>query len=278
MKNLEYLDIEYFDWYKDIIELKDENKFLLRKDVLAAIKERYDEYVDKFDFNNLITIKDSIYKKNHPELTSCYKSKTKKVAELLTAIKDAQTTEAKSKCQYCGINKPKTIDHYLPISLYPEYAVLAINLLPCCNECNKKKDNYWKAEGFRGILNFYVDNIPDEQFLFGEIIIKNELPIISMKFDFTSINVDLSKIIVAHFDRLELFERYEEESADEISEISRQLKVYSSDKTRQEISKLLLDDAKDLQVKYGKNYWKAVLRKALSKSSEYLNNYKKYVD
>ncbi len=277
MKNLEFLDIEYFDWYKDIIESKNENDFLLQTDSLESIKKRYDEYLDKFDFNNLITIKDSIYKKNHPELTSCYKSKTKKVTELLTKIKNAQTTEAKSKCQYCGINKPKTIDHYLPISLYPEYAVLAINLLPCCNECNKKKDNYWKAEGYRGILNFYVDNIPDEQFLYGKIVTQNDLPVISLKLDFSLINEDLSKIIYAHYTRLELFERYEEESADEISEISRQLKVYSCDKSIKEISKLLLDDAKDLQIKYGKNYWKAVLREALSKSSEYLNNYKKYL-
>ena len=165
----------------------------------------------------------------------------------------------------------------MPISLYPEYAVLAINLLPCCNECNKKKDNYWKADGYRGILNFYVDNIPNIQFLKGEIIQRNELPVISLDFDFSLINPNLSKIIIAHYKRLDLFNRYEEESGDEISEISRQLKIYSGEKTKNEISKLLLDDARDLQTLFGENYWKAILREALAKSDSYLANYKKYV-
>lgn len=277
MKNLLHLDLEYFDWYKEIVKSKKENEFHLKQSTLDSIENRYNEYVDNFDSSKLILIKDSIYAKNHPELTSCYKSKTKKVSELLTEIKNSQTTEAKSKCQYCGINKPKTIDHYLPISLYPEYAVLAINLLPCCNECNKKKDNYWKEEGFRGILNFYIDNIPDKQFLKGNIIIQHDLPTFSLSFDFSLVNKDFSKIVIAHFKRLELFERYRQESADEISEISRQLSIYSIDKSINQISELLKKDADDLQIKYGKNYWKAILRRALSDSVKYLNDYKKYV-
>ncbi|WP_203296532.1 HNH endonuclease [Luteirhabdus pelagi] len=278
MQNLTHLDIDYFDWYKEIIKSKKENEFFIKQDSLDSIENRYKEYMENFDSSNLILIKDSIYSKNHPELTSCYKSKTKKVSELITKIKDAQTTETKSKCQYCGINRPKTMDHYLPISLYPEYAVLAINLLPCCNDCNKKKDNYWKEEGFRGILNFYIDNIPDEQFLVGNIIIQNNLPSFIVNFDFSMIDKDFSNIVTAHYKRLELFERYSQESADEISEISRQLSIYSSDKTVDEISKLLKTDANDLQIKYGKNYWKAILRAALSASIVYLNNYKKYVE
>lgn len=273
MKNLKYLEIEYFDWYQEMIKLKNENDFLIRQDSLDAVKVRYSEYVTNFNSNGLLLINDSIYPKNHIELTGCYKSKTKMVIELLSLIKNNQTLEAKSKCQYCNINKPKTIDHYLPISLFPEYAVLAINLLPCCNECNKKKDNYWKEDGIRGILNFYVDNIPNEQFLNGVIIIQNEIPLFTLKFNFSSIHSDLSNIIKAHFKRLELFQRYEEESAEEISEITRQLRIYSNGKSIKEVSFLLKKDSLDLQAKYGKNYWKAILRDALSESNEYLSNY-----
>lgn len=277
MKKLSYLDTDYFDWYNDIVAAKRENVLLTRPDFLDAVKVRYEEYFENFSQENLLLIKDSIYAKNHPELTSCYKSKTQKVSELITEIKDNQSIEAKSKCQYCGINKPKTIDHYLPISLYPEFAVLAINLLPCCNECNKKKDNYWKADSFRGILNFYVDNIPDEQFLTASISVQNDLPLTTFTHDFSSIEEDLSNIIRAHFNRLELFDRYDEESAEEISEISRQLSIYSKDKTIDELKVLLKEDSEGLKNKYGNNYWKAVLRNALSESNDYLNDYNKYM-
>ncbi len=273
MKNLTYLEIEYFKWYRDIVYVKNDAECLLQAESLNAVEKRYKEYIQNFDSNNLLKIAESHFDKNHPELTGCYKSKTKKVSELLALIREAQTTETKSKCQYCGINKPRTIDHYLPISLYPEFAVLAINLLPCCNECNKKKDNYWKAGSFRGILNFYVDNIPDTQFLYGEVIMENELPVIELKFDFTFVSQDISKIIKAHYKRLDLFKRYEEESADEISEITRQLKIYVADLTKVGIKNLLSKDAQDLKSIYGKNYWKAILREALSNSDSFLNQY-----
>lgn len=277
MKNLRYLDIEYFTWFKDIISFKKEVSSLNQPELLANVEARYLEYVKNFNSQDLIQIKKSIYKKNHPELTGCYKSKTKIVSQLLSKIKDLQSDEAKSKCQYCGIGKPKTIDHYLPISLFPEYAVLAINLLPCCNDCNKKKDNYWKSDECRGILNFYVDSIPNKQFIQGKISTSNSLPIISYHFNFDGIDSGLKNIITSHYSRLDLFERYQKESADEISEICRQLNIYAKEKTSKEISQLLQDDSEDLQARYGKNYWKAVLFEALANNKSFLKNYRKYL-
>lgn len=272
MKNLNFLSIDYFKTYSDIVVSKSESEFLQEKAIITNVKARYEEYVENFTDGKLIEIKDSIHEKNHPQLISCYKSKTIKVYELLAQIRDAQTLEAKSKCQYCGINKPKTIDHYLPISLYPEFAILAINLLPCCNECNKKKDNYWKENGLRGIINFYVDNIPDGQFLHGKITYRNNLPVFDLNFDFTKVTDEFANIATAHYERLELFSRYEEESAEEISEISRQLRIYSKAKKKAEIKDLLKYDSDDLKVSYGQNYWKAILRSALACSDKFIDD------
>lgn len=39
-------------------------------------------------------------------------------------------------CAYCGVGLARQIDHYLPKSDYPEYSVLAANLVPVCSDCN----------------------------------------------------------------------------------------------------------------------------------------------
>lgn len=40
------------------------------------------------------------------------------------------------KCPYCGQQVVKTLDHYLPKTLYPTYAITPYNLVPSCEACN----------------------------------------------------------------------------------------------------------------------------------------------
>jgi len=44
-----------------------------------------------------------------------------------------------NRCPRCGGSRPGTLDHHLPKSDYPEFAVYPKNLLACCQECNGKK-------------------------------------------------------------------------------------------------------------------------------------------
>lgn len=43
------------------------------------------------------------------------------------------------RCPYCGINQVKTLDHFLPKSQWPLFAVAPYNLVPCCRDCNNEK-------------------------------------------------------------------------------------------------------------------------------------------
>lgn len=43
------------------------------------------------------------------------------------------------RCPYCGQQIVKTLDHYLPKTLYPTYAITPYNLVPSCDACNKIK-------------------------------------------------------------------------------------------------------------------------------------------
>jgi HNH endonuclease len=56
-------------------------------------------------------------------------------------------------CVYCrfpeSMSRPGSfgIDHYRPVSLFPDLESSYSNLFYCCNACNSRKRDYWPAEG-----------------------------------------------------------------------------------------------------------------------------------
>lgn len=275
MKNLNNISTDsLIDWYTTIVENKapsDVKDYL--EQITDEIENRFNEYINKFSSIDLISIEDSEYPQNHPGLVSCYKSEGNTLKLLKKTIKDNQDNDLKGLCQYCGILKPKTYDHYLPISIYPEFSALAINLIPCCKDCNGKKKNYWKENGNRGIINFYIDNIPNSQFLFGNVVFVTDIPHVQyhLRNPNNNINPSFYNIVLKHYSRLELFELYKEESTEELSEIIRIFKIYLENASLESLRSNLMTDALQLQSQFGINYWRAVLRLTLAESDIFLN-------
>lgn len=262
------------NWYSDIVSNKHDSDIKTNlEEISDDIENRFNEYVNKFSANQLINIDDSQYIENHPGLVSCYKSEGDVLKLLKKEIKDNQDDDLKGVCQYCGILKPKTFDHYLPISKYPEFSALAINLVPCCKDCNGKKHNYWKENLERGIINFYIDNIPNSQFLFGNVIFISGIPHVEYQLlnPNNIINSFFFDIATKHYKRLELLQLFKDTSTDELGEMIRMFKIYVANPTVEDLRQKLNTDASQLQLQFGLNYWKAVMRLTLSQSEPFLN-------
>lgn len=277
MKKLNNISIEnLINWYITIVENKTPSDV---KDYLEGITDnieiKYDEYIVKFNSVDLINIDDSEYQYNHAGLISCYKSEGNTLKLLKKSIIDNQINDLKGVCQYCGILRPKTFDHYLPISIYPEFSCLAINLIPCCKDCNGKKLNYWKENNQRGIINFYIDNIPNNQFLFGNVVFVSGIPHIQYHIQNINGNIDelFYNIVEKHYSRLNLYDLYKEVSTDELGEIIRTFRIYLQNPTPtlDFLKQKLIIDAEQLQNQFGINYWRAILRLTLSESEPFLN-------
>lgn len=77
-------------------------------------------------------------------------------------------------CPYCGQRNVTTLDHYLPKSLYPLYAVTMINLIPVCYECNITKEDLDINEMEDAFIHPYFDvTIDDHIWLSCKIEEKN---------------------------------------------------------------------------------------------------------
>lgn len=64
-------------------------------------------------------------------------------------------------CPSCGGHVvPGTLDHYLPKTEFPEFAVLLLNLTPMCNACQESKGaTYLTAGNTRKYLHSYFDDV-----------------------------------------------------------------------------------------------------------------------
>ncbi|NUY01697.1 HNH endonuclease [Paraburkholderia youngii] len=65
----------------------------------------------------------------------------------LNWIYELRNGDDTSYCPMCGNVGYEAIEHYLPESHYPEFALLSFNLIPTCTSCNTKRGNTANAPG-----------------------------------------------------------------------------------------------------------------------------------
>lgn len=114
-----------------------------------------------------------------------------------------------SHCPFCsGLVVPDTLDHFLPKDIYPEYAILSHNLIPCCDSCNRAKSTKVLDKGRRIFFHPYYDKIKDL-----EIYILEIKPPYERAPDFELIINDelkdkYKKIAIRHLKELKIEERF----------------------------------------------------------------------
>lgn len=82
---------------------------------------------------------------------------------------EIRSLPSNSRCSFCGVRVVATLDHYLPKSKYPLYAVTPYNLIPSCTDCNGLKMGEIINSELDLLLNPYFDDVQSEQWLFCDI-------------------------------------------------------------------------------------------------------------
>lgn len=109
-------------------------------------------------------------------LRHCYDSSGQNLSRIKQGFLDELSMAALARCPYCMLRQPSTIDHFLPIDLYPEFAVLVLNWVYTCGTCNLRKGTGLIAAP-RAVLNPYFDEISDvEPLLYAQVVIANDVP------------------------------------------------------------------------------------------------------
>jgi 5-methylcytosine-specific restriction endonuclease McrA len=73
------------------------------------------------------------------------------------------------RCPFCNERDASTLDHYLPKSIFPEFAILPINLIPCCKDCNHEKGEHKADSETKQLIHPYYDDIDSQQWLYASV-------------------------------------------------------------------------------------------------------------
>lgn len=113
-------------------------------------------------------------------------------------------------CPSCGEEgTPNTLDHYLPKSEYPQFAITPENLIPMCDICQGYKGNETvDEEGCRIYAHPYFDEFLTDQILRLEIGRPLEAPENFCVGPVPGLPDEIDALVIRHIEGLEIEKRY----------------------------------------------------------------------
>jgi hypothetical protein len=160
------------------------------------------------------------------EMEAVYTQRMAKKGAPGREVYDALLTSApQGKCPLCVHRSVSTLDHHLPKARYPALAVVPLNLLPACSDCNKSKLAMLPTNASEEALHPYFDNIDGDRWLYAEVV--NGLPaalrfLVNSPEHWTAV---MTSRVQRHFQTLSLGKLYAAEAADELLNIRHQLSL-----------------------------------------------------
>jgi hypothetical protein len=170
------------------------------------------------------------------------------------------------KCPLCGFGQVSTLDHFMSKACYPYFAVLPINLVPACADCNKKKASSELTEHSQSSHPYFeLPEIETGTWLFASVVETSPVTATFSAMPPLHWSEKLCRRITNHFRDLELASRFSIEAASEMATLSDYLGCLG---TSEKISEHLSMTA-NIERLNRRNTWKAALYEALSQSAWY---------
>jgi len=212
MKNLKPYNGSAYSEYTDSVNRKNNSIEKRRlQSIKPFVKTSYEDYKSKFDENTLYLMKrDSVFNSSKDILLSLYDFQNRTIRNIRENIKNQQIITIQTTCQNCTIDSVESMDHVLPKTTFPELAINAYNLFPCCSRCNGYKSKLESSAGDKKFLNLFLDQLPEIQYLFVSIFKSYDG---SLDYKYYLQNIDekidpsLFTTIQNHFQNLHLFDR-----------------------------------------------------------------------
>lgn len=179
-------------------------------------------------------------------------------------------------CPLCALRKINTLDHYLPKAHYPQYAIMPINLYPCCTDCNNAKRDKYQLPKNSQTIHPYFDDIVNIRWLRARIF---NTPKVRLEY-----YVDtppgtpalLKERIENHFNTLEIKSLYESHAATLLISEKYFYCSLKLDSTKNLIATLTLRKTSISRVNI--NQWDAVYYEALLASQEFIDEWHKEIE
>lgn len=219
------------------------------------------------EFNNKVTtgevhtiIRESLVNGNltSKELENIYSRMLMKDSPCRKLYDKLLSAPAYGTCPLCSHRLVTTIDHYLPKALYPRLAVVPINLIPACTDCNRKKLSTYPKSPEEETLHPYYDNIENETWLKARVLHSFPTVIQYEVYPPSKWDALLAGRVKYHFESLELNKFYSTLAAVELSHINFRLNSILETSGAQGVHKYLLE-AEETRSHDNLNSWQTAM-------------------
>lgn len=201
------------------------------------------------------------------EMEALYKGTFSRKGSKLRVFYDWLRASAPNQiCPLCGQRVVKTLDHYLAKSKHPSLAVMPLNLIPACSDCNKLKLARQPKDQGDQTFHPYFDNLEDEIWLEASIEETTPPTIIFSAVAPTDWDPIKKQRLATHFSTYELGMLYGAQAGAEL--VSARYSYTDAVGARGSTGlKSDLQIEADSLTKAVPNYWRAALYRALAKSA-----------
>ncbi len=276
MKNLKPYSESAFLFYEQVVKSKnvtkeDPNYKTRLESIVDIIKKSFEDYDDNFLKNSLEALVSLSHSESQKvDLLKLYSFKGKVFQSLKQAVTTTESKRIINTCQNCTINSIDSFDHYLPKSEFAEFVVNPKNLIPSCSYCNKKKSSNWRMHDLRLFINFYLDPLPDLQYLFVDVVFSDGIITTNFYLDNpNNIENNLYQLISKHYSQLELCKLFSENNDSVITPLINDVKQYASKLSREELKEGIIGKANQNRKAFGHNYWKSILEIELANKDDF---------
>lgn len=251
------------------------NKFLSNLDNFSQSAKKYDDLANNGELHTICTL-DNCFSLSDLELKNLYTYKFSKRGQKGRQYYD-KIKAAAGTCPYCIVREVSQLDHVLPKSEYPAYAVLPYNMVPSCRDCNENKGALQISKNKDLHLHPYYDKKIEinDYWLYANIIQGSELQVnyTIKKPNATGWDNDFWERVSKHFELFKLNKSYSFHASIYINGEKTRWKRLKDSGGSSELRQHLLEHNNDLKVSCGWNHWKTVLFFALANSDWFLNTY-----
>lgn len=189
-------------------------------------------------------------------------------------IYDKILLSANERCPFCGgIGRPRTLDHYLPKSSFPQFSIHPLNLCPCCRDCNSEgKASTFATRPEDQIIHPYFDSphFFEDQWVFANII-EDDPCVVDFYLNPPRHWNDTDRARVRkHFEVFDIKVRFSIQAAEELSDVIDGRRGHLREFTQVMFAEDLIQ--KSLAPSLFANHWKRVTYQALSQSDWFCAN------
>lgn len=174
------------------------------------------------------------------------------------------------QCPMCGCTPAGTLDHYLPRAVFPEFAILAKNLVPACWDCNHRKGEQVAQSDTRRYFHPYFDVLGAVPVLVADLRVDR---VVTVDYHITQqpgVDQAITEVLGFHFDQLGLRDAFRAAATNELQDRYEALELYlGPNKDADAVRAYLEREARSCRASRGANDWKTALFTATAEHDDF---------